>query len=126
MNGRRIIECDSCGEEKTHQAYGWCKACWGRWDRAGRPAAGPPPSSYGRYDEYFELTRDQQYTLKNAAARMGVCERTAQRYEAHLRRQGVPPIGRQEQLGVLATQAASMRGVRGRPVISMRYGRAVA
>lgn len=110
MSGRRIIECDSCGEEKTHQAYGWCKACWGRWDRAGRPAAGPPPSSYGRYEEYYELTREHHYTLKNAAARMAVCERTAQRYEAHLRRQGIAPATYESgRLGVLVTRAASSR-----------------
>jgi hypothetical protein len=102
---RRIIECDSCGRKKEHQAHGWCKACWGRWERGGRPAAGPPPSRYGRREEYFELTRDQNYTLKNAAARMGISPRTAQRFEARLRSEGVPPLANEHgQLGVLVTR----------------------
>jgi hypothetical protein len=104
---QRIIDCDSCGREMKHQAHGWCKACWGRWDRAGRPAVGPPPKRYGRYGEYYELTRDQHYSLRGAAARMGVSHRTVQRYEARLRKEGVPPVTYESgQLGVLAIRPA--------------------
>ena len=122
----RIIECDSCGEEKPHQAHGWCDPCWKRWIYFGRPDSGPPPRRTGRWEEYAELTREHGYSLKNAAARMGISERTAQRHEARLRAEGVPLINETSRLGVLATQVAPMpqhtRGAR----MSVRYGRAVA
>lgn len=85
---RRVAECDSCGHAKPIDAFGWCKPCYKRWDRAGRPDSGPPPRRVGRVDEYFELTREQYYTLPNAAARMGISERTAWRYEARIRAAG--------------------------------------
>jgi hypothetical protein len=92
MNGQ-IITCDSCGKDKErYRNWPWDRACWNRWDRAGRPDTGPPPRRTGRYGEYFELTREQGYTLENAAARMEISIRTAQRHEARLRREGVPPI----------------------------------
>jgi hypothetical protein len=100
--------CDSCGHEKEHNRQQWCPTCRNRWDRAGRPAGGPPPRRTGRWEEYAELTREQGYTLTNAAARMGVSHRTAQRYEAWLRDAGVPaPTYESGRFGVLATQAAS-------------------
>ena len=103
----RVIECDSCGQEKEHWGHGWCHACWNLWDRAGRPDTGPPPKRYGRYGEYFELTREHHYTLANAAARMGVSHRTAQRYEARLRKEGVPPVTYESgRFGVLASRPA--------------------
>lgn len=105
---RRIIDCDSCGQEKEQGGYGWCEACRKRWAHAGRPEAGPPPTRYGRYGEYFELTREQHYTLANAAARMRISHRTAQRYEARLRKEGVPPVTYESgQLGVLAIRPFS-------------------
>jgi transposase-like protein len=105
VRGPRIITCDSCGEEKEHHAHGWCVSCWKRWDYSGRPDTGPPPRQYGRWEEYLELTREQGYSLRNAAARMGITKRTAQRYEARLRQEGVPPIAYESsQIGVLATR----------------------
>jgi len=82
-NGR-IIECESCGRTEPHEAHGWCRACCQRWNRAGRPDDGPPPSRYGRYEEYFELTRVRRYSQARAAAEMGVHLRTAQRYELRI------------------------------------------
>jgi hypothetical protein len=105
---RRIIFCDSCGNTGGHRGYGWCTACYFRWDRAGRPDAGPPPRRNGRYEEYAELTRDQHYTLRNAAARMGVSTRTAERYEARLRADGWPPVTYQSgRYGIHATRTAT-------------------
>jgi hypothetical protein len=88
----RIIECDSCGEASPHRSHELCRACFNRWDRAGRPDTGPPPRRTGRWEEYRELTREQNYTLKNAAARMRISTRTAERHEARLRAMGIPPV----------------------------------
>lgn len=90
MSGQPIIDCDSCGRRREHHAHRWCKACWCRWDRAEQPDTGPPPRTTGRWEEFRELTREQHYTLENAAARMGISERTAWRHEARLRAAGVP------------------------------------
>ena len=81
----RWIRCTSCENYRRHYGRRWCKACWKRWDAAGRPKAGPPPSPYRRWDEYAELTREMGHTLRQAAGRMGVSVRTAQRYEARLK-----------------------------------------
>jgi hypothetical protein len=115
---RRIITCDRCGYNKPHHARGWCHACWDRWDRAGQPPEGPPPRRTGRYGEYFELTREHHYSLKNAAARMGVSERTAQRYETRLKQEGAAPATYEcGRYGVLVTRPAAF---------SAQYGQEVA
>jgi len=69
----------------------WCRNCAERWLYAGRPASGPPPSRQqvggrrdGRLEDYAEL-RSWGETLECAAIRLGVCRRTAERYEAALR-----------------------------------------
>lgn len=99
---RQIITCDSCGQERELSGRGWCAPCWKRWDYAGRPDTGPPPRRIGRWEEYLELTREQHYTPANAAARMGICRRTAERHEARLRAMGIPPVIYQSgQLGTL-------------------------
>ena len=40
---RRTITCSACGNQAPHAGHGWCRACCSRWNRAGRPASGPPP-----------------------------------------------------------------------------------
>jgi hypothetical protein len=80
----RRVTCASCGQWRRYHSNGWCKCCWRRWVDAGRPASGPPPSPYRRWPEYAELTRDMGHTLRQAAERMGISERTAWRYEAHI------------------------------------------
>jgi hypothetical protein len=115
---RRTITCDRCGQNKPHHARGWCHACWDRWDRAGRPDTGPPPRRTGRWEEYYELTREQHYTLENAAARMRISLRTAQRHETRLRKQGAAPAAYESgRYGVLATRPAAF---------STQYGQEVA
>lgn len=42
MSGHRIIRCSVCRERHQHGAHGWCKTCYNRWLRRGRPADGPP------------------------------------------------------------------------------------
>jgi len=82
------IRCACCGCEGRHKAHGWIVACYHRWQRAGKPEDGPPAvwrSKNGRLEDYAWLTRDQGLSLPHAAGRMGVCERTAWRYEAQLR-----------------------------------------
>lgn len=102
-----IIFCDSCGNTAPRGGFDWCIPCYNRWARAGRPDTGPPPRRNGRYEEYAELTREQHYTLRNAAARMGISERTAWRYEARLRAAGIPPATYQSgRVGALTTHAA--------------------
>lgn len=102
------IDCDSCGRAGRCNKHSWCTACQRRWERAGRPEAGPPPRRTGRYGEYHELTREQHYTLANAATRMGVSHRTAQRYEARLRREGVAPVTYESgRYGIHATRPAA-------------------
>jgi hypothetical protein len=83
------------------QANGWCYGCNGRWIRAGRPDTGPPPPLphdrqmaamrevwqervAGRAEDYQWLTRELRMSRAEAAARLGVSERTAWRYEARL------------------------------------------
>jgi hypothetical protein len=81
----RWILCTSCDKPRRHFARGWCSACWRRWDAAGQPESGPPPSPYRRWDEYYELTQEMGHTRRQAVERMGISLRTALRYEARLR-----------------------------------------
>lgn len=82
--GKAII-CANCEQPGIHDGHDWCRRCARRWRRAGRPADGPPPYRTRRWDEYAELTREMGHTLRQAAERMGITERTAWRYEARLR-----------------------------------------
>lgn len=93
------IRCACCGQEGRHHARGWITACYWRWFRAGKPADGPPPLPPGyrprpalhkgpasdRIEDYGWLRREQGLTREQAAERLGVCERTAWRYERALR-----------------------------------------
>lgn len=105
MASERIITCKHCGDTKRHGAYGWCHACYTRWDRAGRPEDGPPQKTSplavlelawqahserrkGRLEDYQDL-RSWGLTVERAARRLGLSERTAWRYEAALRAEEV-------------------------------------
>jgi hypothetical protein len=111
------IECDSCGRHRPHKGRDWCGACHSRWLRADCPDTGPPPPRNGRYEEYYELTREQHYTLANAAARMGICERTAYRYEARIAKAGTGRSTYQSgRLGVLVTRPAAFSTMNGQEV----------
>ncbi len=77
--------CSRCG----HHARGLCRSCYDRWYRAGRPADVPGQSEFrsgrpamARREDYLWMRDEQGLTRPEAAARLGVCERTAWRYEA--------------------------------------------
>lgn len=43
MSGtHRIATCTNCGQTRIHNAHGWCRTCYGRWKKNGRPADGVP------------------------------------------------------------------------------------
>lgn len=95
----RIITCSCCG--KRGRAYGpdgWRDACHRRWDAAGRPDGGPPPprtpGPHILLAQYVQLRDRRRLTAAEYAARLGVSERTIQRYEAKLRAadKPAPPI----------------------------------
>jgi hypothetical protein len=93
---RRTITCVSCCRRAKNWSRGRCAACAkaaayaaaNSRGQAGPHGRGVPKGAVvvsGRIEDYAELTREQYYTLENAAARMGISVRTAQRYEARVR-----------------------------------------
>lgn len=85
--GRRPPPCTACGRERppTTGRRGWCDACYGRWLRGGRPADGPPPSSFDAFKgwrEDFAFLREQGEGVEVAAQRVGIAVRTAQNWES--------------------------------------------
>ena len=96
-------ECACCGKPRTRRArgsgwrgaHGLCHTCTERWRAAGKPATGVPPrvteterrarivaatrdAQRGRAEDYAFL-RDCGLSRADAAARVGVTERTARR-----------------------------------------------
>lgn len=85
---------------------GWCKPCWARWDRAGRPPEGPPPptppgecNAAWRADLAAEAEARavtvtgavaRGYTLAWAARAAGVSVRTARGYVSEHKRRATP------------------------------------
>jgi hypothetical protein len=65
-----------CRRTRNITRAGYCPRCHRRWLRQCR---------MGRLEEYAELTREVGLPRVDAAKRVGVCERTAWRYEADLR-----------------------------------------
>lgn len=101
MTSSRAVRCTCCTRFGPHKAFGWCVACYQRWDRAGRPDTGPPlrprdpiaaaeagrrAAKAARIEDYLEL-RSWGETREQAAARLGVCEETTRRYDRALREQ---------------------------------------
>src|SRR4051794_5745345 len=104
----QLIDCAACRRRRPHFGRRWCSSCYQRWWRAGKPDGGPPPmrassakqiaaahaaaalarAAYaarraGRIEDYTWL-RGQGASRTEAARRVGVTIRTAQRYDAHL------------------------------------------
>jgi len=96
--------CTSCRKPRPKKAngrhdgaLGYCRACYRRHERAGRPASGPPspvPNSdrvaarnralrAARLEDYADL-RSWGVSIADAAARVGVSRATAERYEREL------------------------------------------
>jgi hypothetical protein len=99
MSGTRVTICRCCRRLAPHKAFGWCIACYQRWNRAGRPSSGPPPRAQdpiaaaeagrraakaARMEDYQDL-RSWDVRRDVAAARIGVSVRTVERYERDLR-----------------------------------------
>jgi hypothetical protein len=95
---RRTVTCSFCGQAGPHRGYSWCGRCYERWRYHGRPASGPPApgktSDRGnhaaleaaeRREDYAWLRAEQGLTRRQAAERLGVTIRTAERYDAQLR-----------------------------------------
>ena len=98
MNG--MCAC-GCGREAARQSVkdgwrpkcGYSAACYKRWADHGYPPEGPPPPQMGtgpkadragRIEDYAFL-RERGLSRLEAAARLGVVRRTAERYEMRLR-----------------------------------------
>ena len=98
-SSKRIITCRCCGRRGQHAGYGWISGCIKRWRNAGRPPEGPPPprdpteeqrqERLARVEEYVFFTREYGLSREDAAGRLGICLRTAERYERTLREEGV-------------------------------------
>lgn len=103
MTNPRIVRCKGCDRFELHKAFDWCQRCYQRWKRAGRPADGPPQpltrlecaaqaraayqeQTQGRREDYQDL-RSWRETREQAAARLGISERTTWRYDRALREQ---------------------------------------
>ncbi len=87
-----------CRREADRWGMGFTLSCYQRWSRSGRPEVfGPPRWTWGlgvragRLEDYAELRREHGLSIAQAALRLGVCRRTADRYEAELRSRGLSP-----------------------------------
>jgi hypothetical protein len=47
--------CTSCSEEAPNLRRGWCRPCYLRWFRAGKPDGGPPPLRKQLLDQWRSL-----------------------------------------------------------------------
>ncbi|TDD45415.1 XRE family transcriptional regulator [Nonomuraea terrae] len=83
------VLCADCGQLSSHGGRHLCFTCYARNDYYGTLDQYPPLrtwlSTAARVEDYAELRRQQYMSLRDAAARLGVSERTAWRYEAKLR-----------------------------------------
>jgi hypothetical protein len=85
------------GCHRLEWSCGWCLPCYKRWNRAGRPAAGPPApmtsaertarstatnraAMAGRIEDYADL-RSWGNDIQTAAYRAGIARSTACAYE---------------------------------------------
>lgn len=106
---RRTDVCASCRRRQVIYANGWCGGCWMRWDRAGRPAGGPPPPpepeelkarrqelikqaqaaraevAAGRFEDYEFLLSEGEHDREMIARRLGVKPSTVYYYQTRLR-----------------------------------------
>jgi len=83
----------ACGCGRPAYAHGFAHACLERWRYHGKPETVPAATRKGndgkagdRLEDFAELTREWGLPLAAAADRLGVHFRTAQRYDAKLRR----------------------------------------
>jgi hypothetical protein len=53
-----VGHCPGCDERQPIFVRGWCRPCYRRWERAGKPESGPPP----------RLTPDELRTVRARSA----------------------------------------------------------
>lgn len=98
MSGQRtrpLVNCAKCNHDGPHYGRLLCMNCYRSERRAGMldrwprvPQTGLP--ALNRRREYAEL-RSWGLTMNQAAERMGVCRRSADRFEAWMRQQAWTP-----------------------------------
>lgn len=72
----RPVTCQACGSRRPHKARGWCRPCYARWLRHGRPQDGPPPppapraprAPRARHDEADEADEADEVAVARAVA----------------------------------------------------------
>lgn len=100
---RKLVVCRGCGEYERHEGEGYCRACHGRWDAAGRPESGPPPAVpaevsgwrgalhlvEGKADRLEEYAHLAAFGISDeeAAERLGVSVATVADYRLQLQRE---------------------------------------
>lgn len=92
--------CARCPRPRRYPTCGLCDPCYQQWRRDGRPDLGTwqphvqcstsAESVAGRREDYAEL-RGFGLSVEDAAARLGVHERTGWRYERQLRAEETGP-----------------------------------
>lgn len=92
MPGRTVI-CPDCFQERAHYARGMCRRCYDRSrypylatgaGRGGRGVAKSEAALESRIEEFAKLLR-QGLSIRKAAARVGIADRTGDRYAARLK-----------------------------------------
>jgi hypothetical protein len=91
---RPEILCACCRKFGTHKARNLCTTCYDRHENAGtlhhHPLLHAWATTRGRVDDYTHLRHTHDLSIGDAAARLGIHKRTAERYEARLRARAVP------------------------------------
>jgi hypothetical protein len=86
IDGRRyrVAECACCGQQRPVLCRGLCPACGWKHQKAGTL----DQFGYTRRDKLadFGALRDHAVSIRDSASRIGISERTAQRYEQARRR----------------------------------------
>lgn len=83
---RKTGTCRACERpDRKLAAYGWCDSCYHRWDRNGRPAAGPGRPKFtrdmdGKLEDTRFLLAAGITSPHEIARRIGVHVWTARRY----------------------------------------------
>lgn len=89
----RIVVCVGCRQERIHHAKGKCRPCYHRGQypyrstgsgRGGRGVAKSDEAFGSRLEEFAALRRGG-LSIRKAAARIGVADRTGDRYAARLK-----------------------------------------
>jgi primosomal protein N' len=90
---RRKVRCERCKRDRPHVAFGLCGSCYRRrWPRCDSPTGNPggrgvsraPDEVASRIEDYALLRSDRSVTRAEAARRVGISYKTAERYDRRL------------------------------------------